>query len=74
MLQTGFRRIAVSGAVTGDFDYFKKLANHIKEGGDRAFLHHLLNLDLSAFIDSEDDSWLLPEPKPAWPAAHECPA
>ena len=33
----------------GDFEYFARLAGCIESGGDAAFIHHLLNLDISAF-------------------------
>ena len=33
----------------GDWEYFKKLANQIKNCGDKAFIHYLLNFNLSNF-------------------------
>jgi len=33
----------------GDWEYFKKLANQIKNGGDKAFIHYLLDVNLSNF-------------------------
>jgi|GEM_PF-5716916 len=33
----------------GDFAYFRELANEIANGGDAAFVHHLLNYDITGF-------------------------
>jgi hypothetical protein len=33
----------------GDWEYFKKLANQIKNSGDKAFIHYLLDVNLSNF-------------------------
>lgn len=39
----------VSESRKGDAAYFHRLAEHIENGGEAAFLHHLLHLDISQF-------------------------
>ena len=39
----------VSEQKKGDLEYFQKLADQIKNGGDRAFIHYLLNLNINDF-------------------------
>jgi len=39
----------VSEQRKGDWEYFKKLADQIKNGGDRAFIHYLSNFNINGF-------------------------
>ncbi|MBF0454030.1 MAG: PriCT-2 domain-containing protein [Magnetococcales bacterium] len=39
----------VSEQRKGDWEYFQALADQIDAGGDSAFIHHLLNLDINGF-------------------------
>jgi hypothetical protein len=45
--------LTMSNEKRGDFKYFDELLDEIKNGGKQAFLHHLLNVDISDFKPRE---------------------